>query len=100
MQRSRLLIVLMLMIGVLVLPATMATAQQDADGLVVVQVDDTNLNVTVPINAAVGIAANVCGVDVDAAVLGEIDAGGQDFETTCESNSRAFADQVLRITNN
>ncbi|MBW3606417.1 MAG: hypothetical protein KY460_16225 [Actinobacteria bacterium] len=100
MRRFRLLLILVLMIGALVVPATMANAQQDADGLVVVQVDDTNLNVTVPINAAVGIAANVCGVDVTAAVLGAIDAGGDDFTATCESRSPTFAGQTLEITNN
>lgn len=100
MRRLRLLIVLTLLVGALLVPSTTASAQQQGDGLVVVQIDNTNVNVTVPINAAVGIAANVCGVDVDAAVLGEVDAGRQDFTATCDSASRVFSGQELTITNN
>jgi hypothetical protein len=83
--------------------APTASAQQEADGLVVVQIDDTNVNVVVPINAAVGIAANVCDVNVPitVAVLAAVDqdlddaAGG-----TCEARSPVFAGQELTITNN
>lgn len=81
-----------------------AAAQQEADGLVVVQIDNVlnnnDVNVVVPVQAAVAIAANVCNVDVDAAVLGAIDAGGQDFVGTCDSRSRAFNEGDLTISNN
>lgn len=81
--------------------APTATAQQEADGLVVVQIDNTNVNVTVPINAAVGIAANVCNIAVDANVLAVVDEGGDPFEGgPCDARSPVFAGQDLTISNN
>jgi hypothetical protein len=77
-----------------------ASAQQEADGLVVVQISDTNVNVTVPINAAVGIAANVCNVPVTVAVLSAVDQGGTGFGATCDARSPVFAGQDLTISNN
>jgi hypothetical protein len=66
-------------------------------GLVNVAITDTNLNVTVPINAAVGIAANVCNIAVNAAVLGAALQEGP-FTGECDAQSDAFAGQELRIT--
>ncbi len=72
-----------------------AAAQQTGDGLVVVQIEnvlnDNVVNVVVPIDVAAAIAANVCGVDVTAAVLGAIDQAGASYgPVTCDSKSRAF----------
>lgn len=85
-----------------------ASAQQTqiGDGLVVlnIAVDDTlnnnNVNVVVPIQAAVPIAANVCGVTVTAAVLAVVDQTGSTvgpFE--CTARSRAHNEGTLTITN-
>jgi hypothetical protein len=85
-----------------------ASAQQTqiGDGLVVVNiaVDDTlnnnDVNVVVPIQAAVPIAANVCGVNVTAAVLGAVDQTGSTFGPfQCDARSRAHNDGTLTITN-
>lgn len=70
-------------------------------GLVNVAITDTNLNVTVPINAALALAVNVCNVNVpvNLAILGAIADGTDTFEGgTCESASTAFAGQELEIT--
>lgn len=69
-------------------------------GLVNVSITDTNLNVTVPINAAVAIAANVCNVavPVNAAILGTALQNTGFWGADCESNSNAFADQAIEIT--
>lgn len=79
--------------------APMATAQeQDADGLVVVQLAD--INVTVPVQAAIGIAANVCNLDIDANILA-VDQGTEEFTGgNCDARSPVFADQELTITDN
>jgi hypothetical protein len=66
-------------------------------GLVNVAITDTNLNVTVPINAAVGIAANVCNIAVNAAVLGEALQTG-DFAEECEATASPFAGQDIVIS--
>ena len=84
--------------------ASAAGAQQEADGLVVVQIENVlnnnDVNVVVPISVAAAIAANVCGVQVPIAVLGGVDAGGSDFEATCTSQARAFNTGDLTISNN
>lgn len=100
MKRTKLMIlaVVTALATLAVAPAASAGGHQEGTGLVVVQISDTNVNVTVPINAAVGIAANVCNIDLTVAVLAEILETG-DFEGTCDSRSRAFADQDLTITN-
>jgi hypothetical protein len=105
MRKTKRLVASLFATGLLVagIAAPTATAQQEADGLVVVQIDDTNVNVVVPINAAVGIAANVCDVNVPitVAVLAEVDQDLRDSAGgTCEARSPAFADQELTITNN
>jgi hypothetical protein len=105
MRKTRRLIASLFATGLLAagVAAPMASAQQEADGLVVVQIDDTNVNVVVPINAAVGIAANVCDVNVPitVAVLAEVDQEIEDSAGgTCEARSPVFAGQELTITNN
>jgi hypothetical protein len=84
-----------------------ASAQQTqiGDGLVVlnIAVDDTlnnnNVNVVVPIQAAVPIAANVCGVNVTVAVLAAVDQGGLFDPVECTARSRAHNGGTLTITN-
>jgi len=76
-------------------PAFASNPEPRQVGLVNVEVG--NLNVTVPVNAAVAIAANVCNIDLTTAILGQVFAGNP-FEGTCDSNSQAFNDQELSIT--
>ena len=81
--------------------AAPAAAQQEADGLVVVQIGDITTGDIlseneVAIGVAAQIAANVCGVKVGpVAVLGTaVDAGGE-TETVCETG-----DQFIRLAQN
>ena len=83
---------------------TAAAQTQIGDGLVVVQIDNVlnnnDVQVVVPVQVAAAIAANVCGVDIDVAVLGATGADlGTPFATTCDSASRAFNDGQFTITN-
>ena len=77
---------------------------QNQDGLVNVSIEnvlnDNDVNVVVSVQAAAAIAANVCGVVVDANVLAAVDEGNDTVDTTCNSASRAFQGGDLRITNN
>ena len=69
-----------------------------AGNLVNVQITANNLlnnndvDVTVPVSAAVGIAANVCGVAVD--VLA-VDQPGETFSGTCENVQRIGSEITL-----
>ena len=79
-----------------------ASGQIDQDGLVNVAIEDTNVNVVVPITAAVALAANICDVDLTVAVLSVIDQSGGESRTDCDARSRAFADAgdiVIRNNN-
>jgi hypothetical protein len=82
--------------------APAANAQQD--GLVNVNVENVlnnnDIDVVVSVQAAAAIAANVCGVVVDANVLAAVDEGNQTVNTTCNSRSDAFQGGDLNITNN
>lgn len=93
-------------LAVVAVPTASAQQTQIGDGLVVVNiaVDDTlnnnNVNVVVPIQAAVPIAANVCGVSVTAAVLAAVDQTGSTFgPVQCDARSRAHNGGTLTITN-
>jgi hypothetical protein len=92
----------MLALGV----ASTASAQttQVGDGLVVVQIgnvlNDNEVQVVVPVEVAAAIAANVCGLTIPVAVLGEIDLNTEDpISTTCNSDSRARNGGSFEITN-
>ena len=81
--------------GTMLAGAPIVSAHDTQVGLV--NVDVGNLSVAVPINAAVSIANNICGLDLNVALLGAIlDQGGQ--TTTCNSRSRAFAGQDITIS--
>jgi hypothetical protein len=77
-----------------------APAQQQADGLVVVQVGDITITDAVDLNVAANVAAQVCGIDVgpvSIALLGQavaVDRSGRS-RTVCE-----VGDQAVRIVNN
>ena len=81
--------------------ASPAAAQQNADGLIVIQIGDITTGDIlseneVAIGVAAQIAANICGVKVGPiAVLGTaVDASG-DAETVCETG-----DQFIRFEQN
>jgi ABC-type Zn uptake system ZnuABC Zn-binding protein ZnuA len=83
--------------------APAAHAQQD--GLVNVNVENVlnnnDIDVVVSVQAAAAIAANVCGVAVDANVLAAVDERNQQFgPVRCDAVSRAFQGGDLTITNN
>ena len=65
-----------------------AAAQPQQNGLVNVYVDDvlTENNIAVGVGVAAGVAANVCGVDVNAAVLGAVQNRGGDT-VACEADA-------------
>ncbi|NWL12308.1 hypothetical protein DM793_13585 [Paenarthrobacter nitroguajacolicus] len=89
-------------IGAVAVPSQAARNTTFQDGLVNVNVGDVTILEDVNVAAVVGIAANVCGVNVGpvaAAVLGEataVDASGRD-RTICES---AATGEPLTITQN
>lgn len=62
--------------------------------------NEVNLSVTVPINAALAIAANVCNIsaDVDLAILGAIADGGDALTGTCTAENNNFAGQTIEIS--
>jgi hypothetical protein len=76
-----------------------AGAQQTADGLVVVQIQDVDFTDVVDVNVAANVAAQLCGIDVgplSIAVLGQaiaVDRSGRE-RTICEVN-----DQTISIEN-
>lgn len=80
----------LLMMGAVAMPAEAARNATFQDGLVNVNVGDVTILEDVNVAAVVGIAANVCGVNVGpvaAAVLGEataVDASGRD-RVICEA---------------
>lgn len=78
------------MLGAVAMPAEAARNETFQDGLVNVNVGDVTILEDVDVAAVVGIAADVCGVNVGpvaAAVLGEataVDASGRD-RVICEA---------------
>lgn len=85
--------------------APVASAQQQ-DGLVNVNIgnvlSNNDIDVVVSVQAAAAIAANVCGVVVDANVLAAVDESGQTFgPVECNATSRAFqgGDLIIRDNN-
>ena len=83
--------------------APVASAQNQ-DGLVNVNIENVlnnnDVDVVVSVQAAAAIAANVCGVVVDADILA-VDQGTRGpINTTCNATSRAFQGGDLRITDN
>ena len=85
------------LLGAVAAPASAQPPQQD--GLVNVNVSD--VNVTVPIGVAAQIAANACGISVGpvAVLATEVDRGG-DVDAICDAEQNQEGDVPVTITNN
>ncbi len=91
MQIKRLMVIFfamaLLAIGLAVPTSPAGAQQQEADGLVVVQIG--NIKDVVDVNAAANIVAQACGLDVSvvAGIIADIDQGDRNQATFCRTET-------------